>query len=234
MNIVGFIPARGGSKGIPNKNIYPVNGKPLIAYAIETALKSKIERTIVSTDSEEIAAIARKHGAVVPFLRPKELAQDDSPMNDALLYTINKLRDEEHYVPEIIVLLHPTTPLRTVKHINESVDLLISKKADTVVSVSPPMEHPAEMVYWDADGVMRNILEGTIVGGKTQRQGYTECYFLNGVIYTFLAENLRMFGGWRGKKIIPYLIRQIESIDIDSMDDLFIAESLIMRKDLRY
>jgi CMP-N-acetylneuraminic acid synthetase len=230
MDILGFIPARGGSKGIPRKNIYPMAGKPLIAYSIEQALQSKISRTIVSTDSPEIAEIAQEWGADVPFLRPKSLAMDDSNIEDALQYTLQLLKEKENYEPDIIVLLHPTTPLRTSKHIDESIQLLLEKRADSVVSVSVPMEHPAEMVYWDDAGRMQFLMEAYIMPGRTQRQQYPKCYFLNGVIYTFTGRSFKKMKSRFGERSIPYVIRQIDSIDIDSMDDMRIAEAILNQK----
>lgn len=118
MEILGFIPAQGGSKGIPKKNLHELNGKPLILYTIKAALESKINRLIVSTDSKEIAEISRRYGAEVPFLRPKELAKDTSTIEEALFDVISRLEKNEGYRPELIVLLHPTSPLRQTKHIN--------------------------------------------------------------------------------------------------------------------
>ena len=230
MNILGFIPARGGSRGIPDKNIHPLAGKPLISYTIEAALLSRVTKVIVSTDSEEIAVISKNFGAEVPFLRPKELAGDDSTIEEALTHALNELGESGSYTPDIIVLMHPTTPLRTEKHIDDSIELLLKKQADSIVSVSEPMEHPAEMVYWDKDKKMHFLLEDLIVPGKTQRQAYPKCYFLNGVVYTFTYESFCVTGNRFGKRNLPYVMRQIDSIDIDSMDDLYIAESILLRK----
>ena len=230
MNILGFIPARGGSRGIPCKNIHPLAGNPLISYTIQAALLSRITKLIVSTDSEEIADISRHFGAEVPFLRPKELAGEDNTIEEALAHAMNELGKSGSYTPDIIVLLHPTTPMRTGKHIDDSIELLLKNEADSVVSVSEPMEHPAEMVYWDKDQNMHFLLEDLIVPGKTQRQAYPKCYFLNGVVYTFTYESFCVAGSRFGKRNLPYVMRQIDSIDIDSMDDLYIAESILLWK----
>lgn len=228
MEILGFIPARSGSKGIPKKNIYLLNGKPLIAYTIEEALKSKVNRLIVSTDSSEIAEVSKRYGAEVPFLRPTGLAQDLSVIEDSMIDAFERLKRSEEYQPDMIVLLHPTTPLRTAKHIDESITLLLEKQADAVVSVSEPMEHPGDMVYWDSQGKMHFLL-GTDFG-KGQRQQYPKYFFLNGVVYVFTRENLLQNKSRFGKKTIPYVMRKIDSIDIDSMDDLLIAEAILMRR----
>ncbi len=230
MKIFGFVPARGGSKGIPKKNIHPLNGKPLIAYTIEEALKSKVNRLIVSTDSPEIAEVSRRYGAEVPFLRPKEMAQNQSVIEDAMLDALKRLKQTEGYQPDIIVLLHPTAPLRTAKHIDESIALLLEKKTDAVVSVSEPIEHPGDMVYWDSQGKMQFLLD--IDHGRTQRQQYPQYYYLNGVVYVFTRESLLRNKSRFGEKIIPYMMKQMDSIDIDSMDDLLIAEAILIRKAL--
>lgn len=230
MKILGFVPARSGSKGIPKKNIYPLDGKPLITYTLEESLKSRINRLIVSTDSQEIAEISKKFGAEVPFLRPDELAGDDSTVEEAIGYTLDRFKKEEGYEPDIIVLLQPTSPLRKVKHIDESIAILLKNNADSVVSVSNPMEHPADMVFWDKNGAMHFLMEKIITLGKTQRQNYPKCYFLNGAVYTFTYKNFVENESRFGEKTIPYMMPQVASIDIDSMDNLYIAESLIMRK----
>lgn len=230
MKILGFVPARSGSKGIPGKNIYPLDGKPMLAYTIEESLKSRINRLIVSTDSQEIAEISRKFGAEVPFLRPAELAGDDSTMEEAIGYTLDRFKKEEGYVPDIIVLLQPTSPLRKARHIDESIEILLKNNADSVISVSNPMEHPADMVFWDKNGVMYFLLDEVITAGKTQRQGYPQCFFLNGAIYAFTYDVFVQQKSRYGKKIIPYIMEQIDSIDVDSMDDMLIAEAILKYK----
>ena len=131
MKILGFIPARGGSKGVPDKNIKLLAGKPLIAYTIEQALASRINKVLVSTDSKKIKEIAVKFDAEVPFLRPAEHAKDESTIEAALKDTLNRLKILEDYEPEIIVLLQPTSPLRKAEHIDESIDIMIKENADT-------------------------------------------------------------------------------------------------------
>jgi len=227
MNILGFIPARGGSKGIPQKNIRPLAGKPLIAYSIESAVESKVDKVFVSTDSREIAEVAVDYGAEVPFLRPGYLARDESVIEGALADTLNRLRSLEGYEPDIIVLLQPTSPLRKARHIDESVELLLKESADTVVSVSEPMEHPGEMVFWDDEGVFHFFLETIGVTEKTQRQEFPKNHFLNGALYTFSMQIFEATCSRFGGKVIPLVMRQIDSIDIDTIDDFLIAEAII-------
>ena len=227
MKILGFIPARGGSKGIPQKNIKLLAGKPLIAYTIEQALASRVNKVLVSTDSQKIAEIAVNFGAEVPFLRPAEHAKDESTIEAALKDTLNRLKILEDYEPEIVVLLQPTSPLRKAEHIDESIDIMLNENADTVISVSEPMEHPADMVCWDDKGKFHFLLEDKLEMMKIQRQEYPKCYFINGAIYTFTRQSFEVSGSRFGNKIIPCFMRQIDSIDIDTLDDFDIAEAIL-------
>ena len=226
MEILGVIPARSGSKGIPGKNIRLLNGKPLISYTIEAGKKSRVNRLIISTDSPEIAEISRSLGAEVPFLRSAELSGDDSIIEDTLLDLLNKLKEKEAYRPGAMVLLQPTSPLRTAAHINDCIALFEDQKPDSVVSVSEPMEHPAEMVYWEGEGKMRFLLESHRDLPKTQRQGYPACFFINGAVYMFRHDTLVNKRNRFGDVTLPYVMRPIDSIDIDSNDDFLIAEAI--------
>lgn len=222
--MLGFIPARGGSQGIVKKNIRQFAGKPLIAYTIAAARESDISRVVVSTDSKEVAEIAVDYGAEVPSLRPAELARGDSVIEDALAYTLQSLCDEERYRPDSIILLQPTSPLRTGDHINRALKLLEHSDADSVVSVSEPMEHPAEMVRWESTGQMQFVLGGVTLPGIQQRQSYADCRFLNGAIYCFTTACFEQYGNRYGRNTIPLEMPQILSIDIDTEDDFVLAE----------
>ena len=159
--IHAWIFARGGSKGLPGKNIRNLNGKPLIAYAIETAKESQhISEVFVSTDSPEIATIAEKYGAVVPFLRPAELAGDKSPERMAWRHAIEWNRQQTRYpVMDLMVSLPTTAPLRTPEEVDRAIDLFLEGNADTVIAVSPSARHPAfNMVYVDENGYASTIL----------------------------------------------------------------------------
>ena len=140
MEILGLIPARGGSKGIKNKNIQIINGKPLIAYTIEQALKSNINRVIVASDDENIIKIAKKYGAECPFIRPKKISGSNSHAFEIYKYTINWLKKNENYVPDILCVMLCTTPFRKVSSINSSLKKLRTKKYDWVFSINE-MEH---------------------------------------------------------------------------------------------
>ena len=230
MEVLGFIPARANSKGIPGKNIKLLNGKPLIGYTIEEGKKSRINRLIVSTDSLEILKISQDFSAEVPFLRPAELSQDDSIIEDSLLDVLDKLKEGEGYQPDVIVLLQPTSPLRTADHINGCIDLLEENKADSIVSVSEPLEHPAEMVYWDDEEKMCSLSEIFFQDKKIQRQQYPSFLFVNGAVYAFRYQSFIEKKSRFGNKTLPYMMRQIDSIDIDSKGDFTIAEALLQAR----
>src|SRR5579872_2523082 len=161
MNVLAIIPARGGSKSVPKKNILPIHGKPLIAYAIETALASKkINRTIVFTDNEDIAAIAKKYGAELPVKEPDELATDH--IHDLLLfqYVLKWLKENENYVPDLVVHLWPTAPIRDPKDIDKAVEMLQNDpEADSVRSVTKPSVSPFRMWRKDTGKYLSYILE---------------------------------------------------------------------------
>src|SRR5690606_22892236 len=140
-----IIPARGGSKGLPGKNVKLLNGKPMIAYTIEAALNSKsISRVIVSTDDIAIAEVAKSYGAEVPFMRPVDLATDDAKSIDVYTYTIKRLEKEEDILIREIIVLQPTSPFRTAQHIDEAIELYLEKKADSVISYCNE-HHP---IFW--------------------------------------------------------------------------------------
>ncbi|MDZ4260333.1 MAG: acylneuraminate cytidylyltransferase family protein, partial [Candidatus Sungbacteria bacterium] len=151
-NVLAVIPARGGSKGIPKKNIKMLAGKPLIVWSIEVAKASQyIDRTIISTDSEEIAEVSRTAGAEVPFLRPAEFAQDLTPDTPVFEHCLQWLKEKEHFVPELIVHLRPTGPMRTAQEIDKAIELLVlHPEADSVRSVEEPDKPPFKM--WSPEG----------------------------------------------------------------------------------
>ena len=158
--MIAIIPARGGSKGLPGKNIRPLNGKPLIAYAVEEGLKAKhIDRVIVSTEDEEIARIAVKYGAELPFMRPAELATDTAMAVDNYIYTINRLEKEGGKPIESFVVLQPTSPLRIAEDIDGAVDLFEQKSADSVVSYCREAHPVTWHKYLDEEGRFVNIFE---------------------------------------------------------------------------
>ena len=228
--ILGIIPARGGSKTIPRKNVVPVAGNPLITYTFEAARGSRrLDRVILSTDDEEIAAIGRTAGIEVPFQRPLEFASDTSTVESVIDHALAWLVQHEGYTPDAFVLLPPTTPLRTAQHIDGAIALFESSGVDGVVGVSPPMEHPCDMVRFDGTR-MRFMLTGQGYEAGRQRQHYPGCYFVNGAVYVTKTEAFRRTGSRFGETTVLYLMEALDSIDIDTTADLVIAELLLQRR----
>lgn len=220
---VVVIPARGGSKGIHNKNLKQLLGKPLIAYTIECAINSQyVERVIVSTDSLEIAEISKEYGAEVPFLRPAELATDSSPVIDTFIYTINRLEHEEGITINQFIVLQPTSPLRSTKDLDEAVELFISKKADSVVSYTSE-EHP---IYWhkyiNNDGKLEDFMPSSI----SRRQDYRKTYYPNGAIYVF-KKDLILQRNYYSENTYAYIMPRNRSVDIDYQEDFDYIEYLM-------
>ena len=181
MNLLAVITARGGSKGIPRKNVLELCGKPLIAWTIEAAQKSNyIDRLIVSTEDEEIADISRSYGADVPFIRPAELAMDDIPGPEALFHALEQLPGYEN-----ILLLQPTSPLRTVKDIDGIIQLFHNNMAPACVSVCEPSKHPQWMYQILKNGCLDSVIKKPLI---SRRQELSEVFALNGSLYLSQTE----------------------------------------------
>lgn len=226
--MLAIIPARGGSKGLPGKNIRPLNGKPLIAHTIEAALKAKeIDRVVFSTDSEEIAAVAKRYGAEVPFMRPAELAQDNSLAIDNYVYTVDRLiREGGKDIKDLVVLL-PTAPLRNSADIDAAVKLFREKQADSVISYYPA-PHPVQWHrYIDAKGVLRSFFPETKLANRQEEQ---KAYLPNGAIYIFNFSILKDLKVYYTDATYPYLMPAERSVDIDTIDDFNRAEYWMGKK----
>ncbi len=222
--ILAIIPARGGSKGIPRKNIISVNGKPLIQYTIDVAKKSKyIDRIIVSTEDEEIADIALSSGAEVPFLRPKELAQDETKTIDVLVDVIKKLKlSGKEY--DYSILLQPTQPLRQPFHIDESIERLIELNEDSLISISEVKEHPILMKTIDENGKLQNLLNSR---SDIRRQDFSKIYKVNGAIYiNKINEQFNKNTSLNDNKI-AYIMDKKYDLDIDEPEDLLFLEFML-------
>ena len=181
--MIAIIPARSGSKGLPGKNIKSLCGKPMIAYTIESALKSKyITEVIISTDCKEIEKIALKYGAKSYFLRPNHLASNDAKAIDVYIYTIEKLINEYDYIINEFIVLQPTSPLRKVDDVNSAIDLFFGKKADSVISYTKE-NHPIEWhQYINLEGKFEKIFNNNKL---LNRQESRESYYPNGAIFIF-------------------------------------------------
>lgn len=218
--ILALIPARGGSKGIKDKNIIPLAGKPLIAYSIEAAKKSKyIDSIVVTTDSERIAEVAKEYGARVPFLRPAELAADTSKTIDAVLHAIKTLKSmNENY--DTLVLLQPTQPLRTVDDIDKAIELYYENGENGLVSISHVDDSPLLIRSINDDGKLVNLLSQN---STCRRQDMPDYYKVNGCIYINKIDELNENTSFNDNKV-PFIMDKEHSIDIDEMSDLWMAE----------
>ncbi len=232
MKILALIPARGGSKGIPYKNIINLCGKPLIAYSIEQALASKwVNRIIVSTDNETISSIAKKYGAEVPFIRPAEFAQDLSPDFEVFRHALEWLQTNEGYVPDIVLNHRPVCPIRRVETMDKAIELFINTpEADSLRSVCIPGQTPYKM--WKIkDGYMKPLLElpGVTEPYNQPRQELPKVYWQLGYVDMVRAEVITKKGKMSGDKILPFIIEE-EWVDIDYEEDIMEAEKLLMKR----
>jgi CMP-N-acetylneuraminic acid synthetase len=225
--ILALIPARGGSKGVPRKNIRPVAGKPLIAYTIETALAAGdlLHRVIVSTDDEEIAAVARAHGAEAPFLRPADLAGDKIPMIPVIQHAVQFVEAQDGVRLDWVLLLQPTAPFRTVEDIRGAVELAQAGGCDSVISVVQVFaHHPILMKRIENDRLVPFCIEEK---EGTRRQDYQPpAYMRNGAIYLSRRDVL-MDGSIWGQSIRPYVMPEERSVNVDSELDLRLVELLL-------
>lgn len=226
LSTVGIIPARGGSKGIPGKNLAPLAGKPMIAWTIQTVKQSlHTNRVIVSTDSEEIAQIAKQYEAEVPFLRPPELAQDDTPGIAPILHAIKWLEDNEGYVPDLVMCLQPTSPLRSSKDIDAAIELLVQQKAEAVISVTPVDQHPYWMQSVDPAGWMKDFV--ACDSPVTRRQDLPPVYAPNGAIYLAYRAVLLERETWHTERTYAYVMPPERSLDVDTNWHLHLAELIL-------
>lgn len=225
--MLAIIPARGGSKGLPGKNIRSLHGKPLIAHTIEAALNaSMITRVICSTDSQEIANIALSAGAEVPFLRPAHLALDNSLAIDNYVYTVDRLITEGMKENSYCVLL-PTTPLRNAADIDGAIKVFNDNNADSVISCYPAPHPLLWYRYIDENGVLRNYDSNS--NQLANRQQEQQSYLPNGAIYVFRHEILKNTRRYYTERTFPYLMPANRSVDIDSIDDFEYAEYLLAK-----
>jgi len=228
LKILAVIPARGGSKGVVRKNIRSICGKPLIAFTIETALAARhhLFRTIVSTDDSEIAAVARDHGADVPFLRPAELAGDKVPTLPVLQHAVNFIEAQDDIKLDWVLLLQPTAPLRVLEDIEASLTVASQNKCDSVISVVQVFaEHPILMKRIEDNRLLPYCIEEK---EGTRRQDYQPpAYMRNGAIYLTRRDILMDKNSIWGEFIRPYVMPPERSISIDSELDLKLVELIL-------
>ncbi len=223
--ILAIIPARGGSKGVPRKNIKILAGKPLIAWTIEEAKKSKfIDMCIVSTEDQEIKSVAEKWGGNVPFMRPVELARDDTPGIEPVLHAIQMMPGYDY-----VVLLQATSPLRTVEDIDGAIAYCLDQDCESCVSVTEAEHSPYWMYQMEIQGQLRPILK--IEKEKSyQRQKLPKIYQLNGSVYVASVDFVQRERAFIGEKTLGYMMPQERSYDIDTMMDFEVAEVLMQKR----
>ncbi|MDP6293249.1 MAG: acylneuraminate cytidylyltransferase family protein [Candidatus Woesearchaeota archaeon] len=230
MDVLVVIQARGGSKRIPKKNIIPLAGKPLIAWTLDAAKSSKHKpRIIVSTDSQEIADVAQQHGAEVPFLRPEEHATDKAKSLPVLKHALAELK-KEGYIPELVVQLKPTNPLRTGESIDKGIDLLTQHpETDSVMSVHETHDHPFKI--WKKEGeYLKPFLPESMTGkdaGRAPKEWMDTVYRHNGAVNVIRTSVLTEKNSIVGDTILPLVLDEKESLNIDTLNDLKFAEVLL-------
>ncbi|MGE5552025.1 MAG: cytidylyltransferase domain-containing protein [Bacteroidota bacterium] len=221
--VLALIPARGGSKSIPRKNLQFLHGLPLIAHTIKTAIDAaSINRVVVSTDDAEIADRSREYGAEV-LMRPAHLAGDETPMAVVVRYTLDQLKETERYAPDVLVLLQPTSPLRDADDVERAMQLFHQNDCAALVSVTPVKHHPSWM-YTLTGNRLQPFLETEL---PSRRQELTPLYCLNGAIYVIRSAEF-----YRGNSLVPpgacaFIMSAEHSLDIDEPGDLVVAEAIL-------
>jgi len=234
MKILAFIPARAGSKRVPNKNIKLLGGKPLISYTIDAARKSsRVNRVVVSTDSENIANVAKQHGAEVPFLRPEEISKSDSTEMQFFLHALYWFETNESYVPDLIVLLYPTSPFRKAESIDNAIERILKHpEADSLRSVKLCSEHPYKM--WSVeDEYLKPFTKDK--DPNTHTLSYhllPTVYIQNASIYITKPSTIINKKSPTGDIIIPFIMDELESVDINTPKDFKFAEVLLEEQEV--
>lgn len=232
--MIAVIPARGGSKGLPGKNIKEINGIPLIAYTIQAAREAScIERVVVTTDDEKIAESARRYGAEVPFMRPEYLASDTASAIDVYIHAVEYMMDDWKQEIEKFMVLLPTAPLRTSGHIEAAYRRFMKSGARTLISVTEADVPPSWYLYKDENGCLSSCNFGNTEGFLHNRQVEQRYYVPNGAIYILDYKLLKEERTYYCDNTIPYIMDRKESVDIDTMEDFEYAEFLIRQKGVR-
>lgn len=227
MEVLALIPARGGSKRLPKKNLKLLAGKPLLHWSIKVALQcNAISRVIVTTDSQEIASVAASHGAEVPFLRPASLSEDRTPDFPVFQHALNWLQEQEGYLPDLVVWLRPTVPLRICVDIESAIETLVASGADSIRSVTEAEHHP----YWMKQIENNRLLP--FLPGKDERVYYQhqllpQVFRLNGAVDITWSHKALESGNLYGETMAAYVMPRERSIDIDTELDLVMAELLM-------
>ena len=233
MKVLGIITARGGSKGIPGKNLKLLAGRPLLDYSIDAANDTPLDRLILSTEDKKIADAARSLGCEVPFMRPAELARDETPHLPVIQHAVKWLQDQQGYKPDIVLTLQPTSPLRSAADIAAALRMLELADADSVVSVNEVTAHahPMRMLKVDDHGLAKLFATGEPVRNRiNRRQDLPKAWVMNGAIYACRTEVL--FGAQPslyGDRVVAYPMPPERSISIDDLEDWEAAERAIAK-----
>jgi CMP-N,N'-diacetyllegionaminic acid synthase len=231
--ILGLITARGGSKSIPRKNVLDVAGKPLIAWTIEAAFASEsLDRTIVSTDDHEIAEVCRDWGAEVPFIRPPELARDDSSHHSVAVHALQWLENQEGLRPEYLMLLQPTSPLRKAEDIDGAIRFARERQADSVVGVGESERHPYLLQRITSDSTLVGFIADAPRPGSVsiRRQVLPPAYFVNGAIYLIKPDLLRNLKTFLSPGSLAYVLPKERSFEVDETWELDLVRMMLEKK----
>jgi len=236
LNILSIIPARGGSVRVPKKNVKLLNGKPLIAYAIEASQQSKyVNRIIVSTDSDEIKKVANKYGAETPFKRPSDISED-VPTEDVALHAIKWMEENEGYYADIVVCLEPPSPFRKSEHIDTCVEkLLTDVNLDSAITVNPVVKRPETMVRIDKNGKISSYSgffesQGEALLRFPASQIYESIYSPNGVVFSCRSSTLYRYGSLVGTSCVGIDIGTEDIFDLDYPEDFELCELMIQKR----
>lgn len=225
MRYLGIIPARGGSKGIPRKNLALLGDRPLLQYTVEAGLESRrLDRCLLTSDDPEMIMLARRLGCETPFRRPAELALDTTPTIAVVLHALDWLETKEDYRPDAIVLLQPTSPFRTAEDIDSSIGTYEARGRETLLSVSPVLQHPCEMVRIEAGRLSWAVERPAQYG----RQAFPQYHFINGAIYIVTPYFLRSRNTFCDRDSAIHVMERTHGIDIDDPDQLDLANGLVM------
>ena len=233
LEILGIIPARGGSKGVPRKNIRLLAGKPVLYYTIDAAQKSlMLDRVVVSTEDEEIAKFASQYGCEI-LRRPSELAQDETPMALVIHNVLNSLSMREHYTPEIAVILQPTAPLRRAEHIDDCLRRFLESGASSMVSVCPVPGHyhPDWQFRMESDGVLKTYSGNLLDQLHIRRQDLSLTYTRNGAIYAFRTNIFLENNSLYPSPCLAYIMETDFSVNLDSEEDFWLAERYLYERE---
>ncbi len=222
LNVLGLVPARGGSKGLPRKNILPLAGRPLLAHSIDHGIKSKyVNKLVCTTDDEEIAELAREHGAEVPFIRPAALATDDQDDSGFTVHAIEWLRDNANWAADIVILLRPTSPIRDINDIDRALEILHQNPdAHSIVSIVLADKTPYKMFRQSTSKFLKPLIEhDQWEQMNSARQIYPDTFILNGIIHAMWADMAVRDHSTLGYKVLPYHMGNEPMLDIDSIED---------------